>query len=67
MLVIEGIYGYSPVIRRDIESGGVAETIVCDDLPANLDVDKQGKLVGIEVLRVTRTLPPETIDAAERH
>ncbi len=30
---------------RDIQRGGVAETIVCDDLPVNLDVDKEGTLV----------------------
>ena len=50
----------------DIEPGGVAKTIVCDDLPVNLDVDQQGKLVGIEILSAASTLPAEIIETAER-
>jgi|SwirhisoilCB2_FD_contig_41_12765756_length_338_multi_2_in_0_out_0_1 uncharacterized protein YuzE len=50
----------------DIEPASVAKTIVCDDLPVNLDVDQQGKLVGIEILSAARTLPTEIIETAER-
>lgn len=58
----DGAYIY----LRDIEPGGVAETVVCDDVPVNLDLDTQGQLVGIEILSASRVLPMEVIRAAER-
>jgi uncharacterized protein YuzE len=44
-----------------IEAGGVAKTYCCDPLEVNgqihLDFDKQGRLVGIEVLGASKLLP----------
>ncbi|HET9118184.1 MAG TPA: DUF2283 domain-containing protein [Pseudonocardiaceae bacterium] len=54
------------IYLREIGSGGVAETIVCDDVPVNLDLDKQGHLIGIEILGATGMLPVDVIQAAEQ-
>jgi uncharacterized protein YuzE len=48
-----------------IEAGGVAKTYCCDPLEVNgqihLDFDKQGRLIGIEVLDASKLLPETTI------
>lgn len=49
----------------EIESGGVARTVPVDggDHPwmVNLDVDSDGRLLGIEVLDARRLLPPSLL------
>jgi uncharacterized protein YuzE len=48
---------------RDIANGEVADTHTCINLPdsvkgeINLDFDKDGKLVGIEILDASKVLP----------
>jgi uncharacterized protein YuzE len=60
------------IYLREIEPGGVKETVMCvgpDDTAAgsvNLDFDHEGKLVGIEILRASRSLPKEFLGDAER-
>jgi len=60
------------IYLREIEPGGVAETVVGDgpDHTAagsvNLDFDPEGKLVGIEILNASRSLPKEFLRDAER-
>lgn len=52
----------------EIEAGGVARTVPVDggDDPwmVNLDVDSDGRIIGLEVLDASRRLPPELL--AER-
>lgn len=49
--------------------GGVKNTYPCDPLDVkgiiNLDFDKEGKLVGIEVLGADNKLPKEVLNEAE--
>ena len=54
------------IYLREIEDGGVAKTVVIDEAPVQLDFDKHGRLIGIEVLRATRYLPDEVLKKAER-
>jgi uncharacterized protein YuzE len=53
-----------------IEAGGVEKTYCCDPLEVNgqihLDFDKQGKLIGIEVLDASRLLPEALLSTANR-
>jgi uncharacterized protein YuzE len=48
----------------DIGSGEAVRQEVAG--PVILDFDRSGHLVGIEVLRATKFLPQEVLDAAER-
>jgi uncharacterized protein YuzE len=52
-----------------IEPGGVKMTYTCDPIETNaeinLDFDASGRLIGIEVLGASRTLPPELLREAE--
>jgi uncharacterized protein YuzE len=53
-----------------IATGEVADTVECGgEGPAGsiyLDLDKDGRLLGIEVLRARETLPDEVLAQAER-
>lgn len=51
-----------------IEAGGVATTVAGEDEAGsvNLDFDREGRLIGIEVLRASRWLPREVVEQAER-
>ena len=53
-----------------IGPGEVADTFECgDDVPGGsiyLDFNKDGRLLGIEVLRARETLPEEVLEQAER-
>ena len=53
-----------------IAPGAVADTFECgDDTPGGsiyLDFDKDGRLLGIEVLSARETLPEELLEQAER-
>jgi uncharacterized protein YuzE len=51
-----------------IGPGEVATTVVGDDEAGsvNLDFDREGRLIGIEVLRARQTLPPQVIEQAEK-
>ncbi len=50
------------------KTGSVANTLVCDDTEAAgsfyLDIDKSGRLVGIEVLSAKRALPESLLATA---
>lgn len=54
------------IYLREIEPGGAYKTEVMEDAPIHLDFDKQGRLIGIEVLQATKYLPEEVIRRAER-
>jgi uncharacterized protein YuzE len=58
------------IYLREIGSGEVHETVNADGKHTrgmvNLDFDKKGRLIGIEVLDATRALPQEVLDAAQR-
>ena len=54
------------IYLRELEPRGVDQTIPCDDVPVYLDLNKQGRLVGIEILGATAILPEEVIRDAER-
>ena len=53
-----------------ISPGGVARTYTCDPNEVkgmiNLDFDRDGRLLGIEVLDASRSLPGAVLDGAER-
>ena len=53
-----------------ITPGGVVKTYECDPIGVNgtinLDFDKDGRLLGIEVLDASEKLPPEILDLAKR-
>ena len=51
-----------------IEAGGVATTVPGEDEAGsvNLDFDRDGRLLGIEVVAASRWLPHEVIEQAER-
>ena len=53
------------IYLHETTAGGVAKTIVCDDVPVNLDLDKHGQLLGIEILGARALLSEEVIQAAE--
>ena len=46
---------------EDIEEGEVVQTISLND-SVNLDMDKDGKTLGIEILEVSKNLPANTIN-----
>ncbi len=52
-------------LAAEIPPGGVARTYACDPAElggtVNLDVDPEGRLVGIEVLHASEMLPPEAL------
>jgi uncharacterized protein YuzE len=58
------------IYLREIEPGGVAQTVPVDESPLpgtiNLDFGAKGRLSGIEVLGATGALPQEILDRAER-
>lgn len=54
------------VYLRESAPGGVARTVVCEDMPIQLDLDKNGHPIGIEVLNATKLLPVDIIHRAER-
>ncbi len=56
------------VYLQEIGPGGVARTVPVDDAPGmiNLDFDRAGRPIGIEVLPATRHLPPQLLEQAER-
>ncbi|HEX6507138.1 MAG TPA: DUF2283 domain-containing protein [Chloroflexota bacterium] len=60
--VADAVYIY----LREIERGGAVKTITVDEALINLDFDKEGRLIGIEVLQATDTLPDEVLKRAER-
>lgn len=51
-----------------IERGGVAETVAVEELDDEvlLDLDRDGRLIGVDVLRASSRLRPELLAAAER-
>jgi uncharacterized protein YuzE len=57
-------------LKDRIEGGAVAKTYCCDPLEVNgqihLDFDKQGKLIGIEVLNASTLLPEALLSTANR-
>ena len=52
-------------LTNGVEAGGIAKTYCCDPVEVNgeinLDFDKHGKLVGIEVLGASKLLPEAVI------
>lgn len=58
------------IYLRDIEAGGVQYSHVVEwdepDVEVVLDVDHDGRLVGIEVLGAAGKLPPSLLAGAER-
>jgi uncharacterized protein YuzE len=52
-----------------IANGGVAQTYPCDPVEVNgminLDFDREGRLLGIEVLDASHKLPKAVLDAAQ--
>jgi len=66
-LAVDAAYIY---LAREVGAGGVARTYCCDPREVggmiNLDFDKDGRLVGIEVLAATTLLPSEVLEKAER-
>lgn len=53
-----------------IKAGGVAKTEPCNieglKGEVNFDFDKNGRLVGIEILGASKVLPKEVLDKAEK-
>ncbi len=54
------------IYLRNPKPGSVDETVMCEELFVNLDLDIFGKLVGIELLNASKLLPREILDAAVR-
>ena len=58
------------IYLREIGPGEIGETVNADGKhtrgKVNLDFDKKGRLIGIEVLDATRALPAEVLDSAQR-
>lgn len=56
-------------LAADIPAGGVARTVPVDpseiDGMINLDLDAEGRLVGIEILDASRVLNPQLLASAE--
>lgn len=52
-------------LTDETEAGGVAKTYCCDPLEVNgqihLDFDREGRLIGIEVLGASQRLPEAVI------
>lgn len=57
-------------IVDDIKRGGVEKTYSCDPIEVdgmiNLDFDKNGKLIGMEILGASKKLPIGLLKKAER-
>ena len=51
------------IYLKDILPGEVAETISLND-SVNIDLDKDGKTLGIEILDATKNLPINTLKSA---
>ena len=51
------------IYLKEILSGEVAKTISLND-SVNIDVDKNGKTLGIEILDATKNLPTSTLKSA---
>jgi uncharacterized protein YuzE len=64
----DGSVDAAKIYLATIGAGGVVTTVVGEDEAGsvNLDFDPDGRLVGIEVLRASRHLPPEVIERADR-
>jgi uncharacterized protein YuzE len=64
---VDAVYIY---FSTRIKTGTVDFTYPCDPIEVrgeiNLDFDKSGKLLGIEVLDASKKLPEELIEIAER-
>ncbi len=60
------------IYLREIEAGGVHDMVVVDEADriargsVILKFDRNGRLIGIEVLNASRALPKEFLAAAER-
>ena len=60
------------ICLREIEPGGSARTLPVEDVDDVskgsfvLDFDKEGRLIGIEVLNASRALPKALLDDAEQ-
>ena len=58
------------IYLTEIGTGEAAQQVFVDQAPSRgmivLDVDKKGRLLGIEVLEATRVLPQELLDEAQR-
>ena len=50
------------VYFKEIENGEVAETIILND-SVNVNLDKSGKILGIEILDASEHLPPSSLKA----
>ena len=51
------------IYLKEISQGEVDNTISLND-SINIDLDKDGKALGIEVLNATKNLPPSTLKSA---
>ena len=58
------------IYLKKIKPAGVAKTYLCDprevDGMINLDFDKNGQLIGIEVIDASKKLPQEILDQAKK-
>ena len=58
------------IYLAEIGSGGVEKTYPCNPLEVNgeinLDFDKDGRLIGIEILGASKKLPKEILDQADK-
>jgi uncharacterized protein YuzE len=56
-------------LAADIGAGGVAKTYLCDQSEIgamiNLDFDSDGRLVGIEILDASKTLPSRLLNSTD--
>ncbi len=48
---------------KDIEEGEVAQTISLND-SVNIDLDNEGRTLGIEIIDASKNLPPSAIKSA---
>jgi uncharacterized protein YuzE len=56
------------MLKGDVRPGGVSRTVPCDPTleMINLDFDREGHLVGIEVMDASKCLAPELLQTAVR-
>ena len=56
-------------LKEHLNSGEVAQTVICDDDAlsgmVNIDLDSSGRIVGIEVSCASAVLPSELLGATE--
>ena len=52
------------IYLKDIKSGEVVKTISINDT-INIDLDKEGRTLGIEILEATHNLPARALNTAE--